>query len=154
MKSEILDVGGVFNNLAHTAEFSLVSMFSGGAGGWSEREAPRGGGGPPLPTNDRWKEPEPGSFGNGGGYGGGGRDNGPPRGGGGGGGGQRRNEASDWTKPQPRNEKLELELFGTGHGPSGINFDRYEDIPVEATGRDVPKGTVNLNLFKLNLFLF
>ncbi len=96
----------------------------------------------PLPTNDRWKEPEPGSFGGErGGYGGG-RDGGPPRGGGsgGGGGGQRRNDAADWTKPMPRNEKLEQELFGTGHGPSGINFDRYEDIPVEATGRDVPKG--------------
>ena len=33
-----------------------------------------------------------------------------------------------------------MELFGTGHGPSGINFDRYEDIPVEATGNNVPKG--------------
>ena len=33
-----------------------------------------------------------------------------------------------------------MELFGTGHGPSGINFDRYEDIPVDATGNDVPKG--------------
>ena len=42
----------------------------------------------------------------------------------------------------PRNEKLEVELFGVGHGPSGINFDRYEDIPVEATGRDVPAGTL------------
>ena len=39
-----------------------------------------------------------------------------------------------------RNERQELELFGTGHGPSGINFDRYEDIPVDATGNDVPKG--------------
>ena len=34
---------------------------------------------------------------------------------------------------------MERELFGTG-GPSGINFDRYEDIPVEATGNDVPNG--------------
>ncbi len=34
---------------------------------------------------------------------------------------------------------MERELFGTG-GPSGINFDRYEDIPVEATGNDVPSG--------------
>jgi ATP-dependent RNA helicase DDX3X len=34
-----------------------------------------------------------------------------------------------------------LELFGTGEaGPGGINFDRYEDIPVEATGTDVPAG--------------
>lgn len=27
-------------------------------------------------------------------------------------------------------------MFGTGN--SGINFDKYEDIPVEATGNDVP----------------
>lgn len=123
----------------------MYDFFSGGGSGWNDRDGMRGGGRDgPLPTNDRWKEPEPGSYGGGvgggGGYGGG-RDSGPPRGGGGGGGGgQRRNEAADWTKPMPRNEKLEQELFGTGHGPSGINFDRYEDIPVEATGRDVPKG--------------
>ena len=34
-----------------------------------------------------------------------------------------------------------MELFGTGEGGSGgINFDRYEDIPVEATGNNVPAG--------------
>ena len=43
------------------------------------------------------------------------------RGGGGGGGSF---QAEDWTKPLPRNERLEEELFGAGHGPSGINFDR------------------------------
>jgi ATP-dependent RNA helicase DDX3X len=29
------------------------------------------------------------------------------------------------------------ELFGIGC--TGINFDKYEDIPVEATGEDCPK---------------
>lgn len=29
------------------------------------------------------------------------------------------------------------ELFGTGN--TGINFDKYEDIPVEATGENSPK---------------
>lgn len=29
------------------------------------------------------------------------------------------------------------ELFGTGN--TGINFDKYEDIPVEATGENCPK---------------
>lgn len=29
------------------------------------------------------------------------------------------------------------ELFGTGN--TGINFDKYEDIPVEATGDSCPK---------------
>lgn len=107
-----------------------------------------------MPTNDRWKEPandnhydrrdDRGGYDRGGydrgGYdrrGGGGhggrRDD---RGGGGGRGGPE--SAEDWTKPMARNERLEQELFGGGHGPSGINFDRYEDIPVDATGNDVP----------------
>lgn len=48
-----------------------------------------------------------------------------------------REEAStDWTKPLPRNERVEQELFGSS--TTGINFDKYEDIPVEATGDDVP----------------
>eukprot|EP00794_Sanderia_malayensis_P010845 gene10845-11998_t len=42
----------------------------------------------------------------------------------------------DWSKLLPRNEKLERELFGSGS--TGINFDKYEDIPVEATGNDCP----------------
>jgi superfamily II DNA/RNA helicase len=46
-------------------------------------------------------------------------------------------EVTDWTKPLPRNERVEQELFGPGN--SGINFEKYEDIPVEATGEDCPK---------------
>lgn len=42
----------------------------------------------------------------------------------------------DWSKPTATNEKLERELFG-GQS-SGINFSKYEDIPVEATGDNVP----------------
>jgi len=121
----------------------------GGGGGWGgDRDAGRwaggGGGGrdagAPLPTNNRWKEegPRDSYNGGGGGYGGrgGGRGGGDDRRGGGGG----MTSAEDWTKPLPRNERMEEELFGTDHAPSGINFDRYEDIPVEATGTDVPKG--------------
>ncbi|OBA20285.1 DEAD-domain-containing protein [Metschnikowia bicuspidata var. bicuspidata NRRL YB-4993] len=41
------------------------------------------------------------------------------------------------------NEKMELDLFGVAEDPtfqsSGINFDNYDDIPVEATGDDVPE---------------
>lgn len=44
-------------------------------------------------------------------------------------------DPADWTKPLPRNEKLERDLFGASH--TGINFNKYEDIPVEATGDDV-----------------
>ncbi|XP_070539354.1 ATP-dependent RNA helicase DDX3X-like isoform X2 [Ptychodera flava] len=42
----------------------------------------------------------------------------------------------DWTKLLPRNERVEKDLFSGGN--TGINFDKYEDIPVEATGEKVP----------------
>ncbi|XP_064456706.1 ATP-dependent RNA helicase DDX3X-like isoform X2 [Ornithodoros turicata] len=65
------------------------------------------------------------------------------RGGGGGGnwdrrnGGRRTYDDEDWTRPLPRDERIEKELFSQGH--TGINFEKYEDIPVEATGEDAPK---------------
>ncbi|XP_026763925.1 putative ATP-dependent RNA helicase Pl10 [Galleria mellonella] len=80
---------------------------------------------PPQPRNDRWKEPEPRA--------------------------EERNsrwasddvrrtssrrDENDWTIPLPRDERQELELFGTGN--TGINFSKYEDIPVEASGDRVP----------------
>lgn len=41
-----------------------------------------------------------------------------------------------WTQQGPRDEHAERELFSGIN--SGINFDKYEEIPVEATGSDVP----------------
>lgn len=45
--------------------------------------------------------------------------------------------------PGPANPRLERELFGVPNDPTkqhtGINFEKYDDIPVEATGRDVPE---------------
>jgi ATP-dependent RNA helicase DDX3X len=42
-----------------------------------------------------------------------------------------------------RNMRLEKELFGEVNDPTkqqtGINFEKYEDIPVEATGAGVPE---------------
>lgn len=82
-----------------------------------------------LPRNDRWQEPEKP------------RDGGRWNDNSGGGGGRwndsrdRRNEG-DWTVPTAKDLKLELELFGSGN--TGINFSKYEDIPVEATGHDIP----------------
>lgn len=39
--------------------------------------------------------------------------------------------------------RLEMELFGDASDPSkqhtGINFEKYDDIPVEATGAGVPE---------------
>lgn len=105
-----------------------------GGGNWNN--GPRGG---PRdfrdnrqPQNDRWQEPPANG---GGGYGGrGGRDD---RGMGGrwndrGG----RGAEVDFTQLTERDERLEGELFQ--HGNTGINFSKYEDIPVEATGDNVP----------------
>lgn len=45
-----------------------------------------------------------------------------------------------------RNMRIEKELFGDAEDPSkqhsGINFDKYDDIPVEATGAGVPEPVV------------
>lgn len=45
--------------------------------------------------------------------------------------------------PSARNDRMETDLFGTADDSSfqssGINFDNYDDIPVEATGDDVPE---------------
>lgn len=45
--------------------------------------------------------------------------------------------------PGPANPRIERELFGTPDDPSkqhtGINFEKYDDIPVEASGHDVPE---------------
>lgn len=44
--------------------------------------------------------------------------------------------------PGPPNPRLERELFGVPNDPTkqniGINFEKYDDIPVEASGHDVP----------------
>ncbi|XP_076159025.1 ATP-dependent RNA helicase DDX3X-like isoform X2 [Alosa pseudoharengus] len=45
-------------------------------------------------------------------------------------------EEEDWSKPLSRNERTENELFAGCN--TGINFDNYDDIPVEATGHDSP----------------
>jgi ATP-dependent RNA helicase DDX3X len=45
--------------------------------------------------------------------------------------------------PGPVNSRVERELFGVPNDPSkqqtGINFEKYDDIPVEASGHDVPE---------------
>lgn len=42
-----------------------------------------------------------------------------------------------------RNQRMEKELFGDANDPTkqhtGINFEKYDDIPVEATGAGVPE---------------
>lgn len=46
-------------------------------------------------------------------------------------------QSNDWSTLLPRDERQEMELFGTGN--TGINFSKYEDIPVEATGEMIPE---------------
>ncbi|GFU58091.1 putative ATP-dependent RNA helicase an3 [Nephila pilipes] len=45
-------------------------------------------------------------------------------------------EEEDWSRPLPRDERTERQLFSQGH--TGINFEKYEDIPVEASGEECP----------------
>lgn len=62
----------------------------------------------------------------------------------------RGNDRDDWSQPLPRNEVLEAELFSNaGPSNSGINFDKYDDIPVEATGDDVPMAIGSFSDIKL-----
>ncbi|XP_076686753.1 ATP-dependent RNA helicase bel isoform X2 [Andrena cerasifolii] len=61
--------------------------------------------------------------------------------------GSRRNSEIDWTIPTSRDERLEVDLFGTGL--TGINFSKYEDIPVEATGDNIPPHITSFDEVKL-----
>ncbi|XP_016106745.1 DEAD-box helicase 3 X-linked a isoform X3 [Sinocyclocheilus grahami] len=45
-------------------------------------------------------------------------------------------DEEDWSKPLSPNERLEQELFSGSN--TGINFEKYDDIPVEATGTNSP----------------
>ncbi|KXS95987.1 hypothetical protein AC578_8088 [Pseudocercospora eumusae] len=79
---------------------------------------------------------------------GGGHDRGD-RGGYSGGGGRQHQGAGDgkWLDGKhiagPANQRLERELFGVANDPTkqqtGINFEKYDDIPVEASGQGVPE---------------
>ncbi|KAG9232614.1 ATP-dependent RNA helicase ded1 [Amylocarpus encephaloides] len=67
-------------------------------------------------------------------------------GGGGGGGAPRGGGDGRWVDGKhmagPANQRMERELFGVPDDPSkqqtGINFEKYDDIPVEASGTNVP----------------
>nr|XP_006638952.2 PREDICTED: ATP-dependent RNA helicase DDX3X isoform X5 [Lepisosteus oculatus] len=45
-------------------------------------------------------------------------------------------DEEDWSKPTSPNDRLEQELFSGSN--TGINFEKYDDIPVEATGSNCP----------------
>lgn len=61
--------------------------------------------------------------------------------------------SQNWEQQAPPDLTLENELF-TGMN-SGINFDKYEEIPVEATGENCPapiNHVFNYFLYKLKKF--
>lgn len=59
-----------------------------------------------------------------------------------------RNWNNDWNKPQAADANLEKELFKSN--PTGINFDTYDDIPVEASGENVPTPINNFDELQFN----
>lgn len=71
----------------------------------------------------------------------------PGAGGSGGAGSARGSGDGQWRDgkhvPGPSNPRLERELFGVPNDPTkqhtGINFEKYDDIPVEASGQGVPE---------------
>ncbi|CAK4127578.1 unnamed protein product [Aphanomyces euteiches] len=140
--------------------------YGGGRGDGYRRDPPP----PPQPSNSRWafesSSRESGGYGrdygrggdrggdrdggfrreygSGGGYGGGssGGGFGGSRGGGYGG-GPRKNKLGFHGDMTP-NKRLEQELFGDCQS-SGINFDNYDDIPVETSGEGVPPPITSFN---------
>lgn len=54
-----------------------------------------------------------------------------------------KSDEDDWSKPLPPSERLEQELFSGGN--TGINFEKYDDIPVEATGNNCPPHIENFS---------
>ncbi|XP_072253487.1 DEAD-box helicase 3 X-linked a isoform X1 [Leuresthes tenuis] len=120
--------GGSFNQPLQNAGFGGYENKEGGWGGAPRDAAYNSFGG----RNDRSKS----TFFNDRGAGSRGRYE---RGGFAGGGNSRWVEDSredDWSKPTAPNERLENELFAGSN--TGINFEKYDDIPVEATGSNCP----------------
>ncbi|POR37190.1 ATP-dependent RNA helicase DED1 [Tolypocladium paradoxum] len=117
--------------------------FAGRPGNWAN--GPADAAPPAFQTNRR------GGWGGRGGYSGGGGYDGHSGGGGGGGYAARGSGDGQWRDgkhvPGPANPRVERELFGTPDDPSkqhtGINFEKYDDIPVEASGHDVPEPVHN-----------
>ncbi|KAL7636214.1 UNVERIFIED_CONTAM: hypothetical protein RMT77_012971 [Armadillidium vulgare] len=95
-----------------------------------ERREDERNGPPPPPRNTRWIEDRDDD-----------RRSGPSRW------NDRPSEKEDWSTPLPSNEVVEQELFSQSN--SGINFDKYDDIPVEATGDNVPPAISSFNDIKL-----
>jgi len=55
---------------------------------------------------------------------------------------------------QFENDLTEEELFENNNGNEGINFEKYEEIPVETSGRDCPEGVDSFEECKLHSILY
>ncbi|KAF2206046.1 DEAD-domain-containing protein [Delitschia confertaspora ATCC 74209] len=116
-------------------------MNNGGGGNWANANAPnftpRGSDAPPQQPGG-WTANKPGNF-DPSAYG--------KSGAGGASGAARGSGDGQWRDgkhvPGPSNPRIERELFGVPNDPSkqqtGINFEKYDDIPVEASGQGVPE---------------
>lgn len=115
-----------------------------GGGGGGGRPSYNGGGGSGYEprTNSRWSNVEGGGgggYGGGGGRGGGGYGGGDRRGSGYGGGGYAHTNERGFHGDMQPDPRLEKTLFGSDdHQTTGINFDKYDDIPVEVSGENPP----------------
>lgn len=115
-----------------------------GGGNWANANAqsftPRGSDAPIRGGDGGWNGAVPGKF-DPNAYGK------PGAGGSGGGGSARGSGDGQWRDgkhvPGPSNPRVERELFGVPNDPTkqqtGINFEKYDDIPVEASGQGVPE---------------
>jgi ATP-dependent RNA helicase DDX3X len=111
----------------------------GGGGNWASAPnfTPRAGDAPPTQATGGWAGKQGGNF-DPSAYG---------KPGAGGGGGARGSGDGQWRDgkhvPGPPNPRVERDLFGVPNDPSkqqtGINFEKYDDIPVEASGQGVPE---------------
>lgn len=126
----------------HLSNANLIYSGMGRGGNWANTPSfqPRSGGNN-FSGNDNRRTFDPNAYGN------------PGRGGHGGasgghGGGQARGSGDgQWVDgkhvPGPANARVERELFGVPNDPTkqqtGINFANYDDIPIEASGSDVPE---------------
>ncbi|KAJ4380119.1 DEAD-box ATP-dependent RNA helicase [Didymella sp. IMI 355093] len=112
-------------------------MNGGGGGNWASAPnfTPRQGRDPPNGAG--WGATQPSKF----------DSNAYGKPGGGGGGAPRGSGDGQWKDgkhiPGPSNPRIERELYGVPNDPSkqqtGINFEKYDDIPVEASGQGVPE---------------
>lgn len=123
-----MGAGEGYNNYGRGGE---EGGYNRGGGGYNRQYRNEDRSDPPVRTNDRWQEPDKhdsSEFGN--------NQRTIPKG-----------DNIDYTVLGPRNERIELELFGVGN--TGINFNKYEDIPVEATGNQVPPHISSFDDIKL-----